>query len=37
LLEKVRREIKESGAKTPEEINAIYEANNLPQFVTADG
>lgn len=37
LLEKVRREIKESGAKTPEEINAIYEANNLPQFVTANG
>lgn len=37
LLEKVRREIKESGAKTPEEINAIYEANNLPQFVAANG
>lgn len=37
LLEKVRREIKEKGAKTPDEINAIYEANNLPQFVTADG
>lgn len=37
LLEKVRREINESGAQTPEEINAIYEANNLPQFVTASG
>lgn len=37
LLEKVRREIKESNAKTPEEINAIYDANNLPQFVTANG
>lgn len=37
LLEKVRREVKESGAKTPEEINAIYQANNLPQFITLDG
>lgn len=37
LLEKVRRKVKESGAKTPEEINAIYQANNLPPFLTLDG
>lgn len=37
LLEKVRKEVKERGATTPEEINAIYEENNLPQFLTLDG
>lgn len=37
LLEKVRKEVKERGATTPEEINAVYEENNLPQFLTLDG
>ena len=37
LLEKVRKEIKETGASTPEEINAIYEKNNLPPFVDMNG
>lgn len=37
LLEKVRREVDEVGAKTPEEINLIYQKNNLPQFITLDG
>lgn len=37
LLEKVRKEVKDSGAKTPEEINAIYEKNNLPPFVDMSG
>lgn len=37
LLEKVRKEVKDSGAKTPEEINAVYEKNNLPPFVDMNG
>lgn len=37
LLEKVRNEIKETGATTPEEINAIYQKANLPPFVDAQG
>lgn len=37
LLEKVRKEVKDSGAKTPEEINAIYKKNNLPPFVDLNG
>lgn len=36
-LEVVRSKIKETGAKTPEEINAIYQELGLPEFVTPDG
>lgn len=37
LLEKVRKEVKDSGVTTPEEINAVYEKNNLPPFVDMNG
>lgn len=36
-LEIVRNKIKETGAKSPEEINAIYQELGLPEFVTPDG
>ena len=37
LLDKIRREIKEKGATTSEEINAIYQDNNLPPFILPSG
>lgn len=36
-LEAIRARIKETNATTPEEINAIYEEYNMPQFLTPDG
>lgn len=36
-LEIVRNKIKETGAKSPEEINTIYQELGLPEFVTPDG